>query len=38
VPEDVKQLQRWAAEGASLGDLGGANTECLAWLKSQYFQ
>jgi iron(III) transport system substrate-binding protein len=38
VPEDVKQLQRWAADGVSLGDLGSANAECLAWLKSEYLQ
>ena len=36
LPGDVKQLQRWAADGVSLGDLGRANTECLAWLKSEY--
>jgi iron(III) transport system substrate-binding protein len=38
LPDDVKQLQRWAADGVSLGDLGGANGECLAWLKSEYLQ
>jgi len=36
LPEDVKQLQRWAADGVSLGGLDVANTECLAWLKSEY--
>jgi hypothetical protein len=38
LPDDVKQLQRWAADGVPLGDLGGANAECLAWLKSEYLQ
>ena len=38
LPEDVKQLQRWAADGISLSDLGSANGECLAWLKSEYLQ
>jgi iron(III) transport system substrate-binding protein len=38
VPDDVKQLQRWAAEGVSLGDLDAANHECLTWLKSEYSQ
>lgn len=36
LPDDVKQLQRWAAEGVSLGGLDAANIECLAWLKSAY--
>jgi len=35
LPEDVKQLQRWAAAGVPLGDLGAASAECLAWLKSE---
>ncbi len=35
LPEDVTQLQRWAADGVPLGDLGGASAECLAWLKSE---
>jgi iron(III) transport system substrate-binding protein len=38
LPGDVKQLQRWAADGVSLDDLGSANAECLAWLKSEYRQ
>lgn len=38
LPQDVKRLQRWAADGISLGDLDAANTECLAWLKSEYLQ
>jgi iron(III) transport system substrate-binding protein len=38
LPDDVKQLQRWAADGVPLGDLGGANAECLTWLKSEYLQ
>ncbi len=36
LPDDVKQLQRWSADGVSLGDLDVANAECLAWLKSEY--
>jgi iron(III) transport system substrate-binding protein len=38
LPDDVKQLQPWAAEGVSLGGLDVANKECLAWLKSEYLQ
>jgi iron(III) transport system substrate-binding protein len=38
LPDDVKQLQHWAADGVSLGGLGSANAECLAWLKSEYLQ
>jgi len=38
LPDDVKQLQHWAADGVSLSDLGGANAECLAWLKLEYLQ
>jgi iron(III) transport system substrate-binding protein len=38
LPEEVKQLQRWAADGVPLGDLGSANADCLAWLKSEYLQ
>ncbi len=38
LPNEVKQLQRWAADGVSLGDLDAANMECLAWLKSEYLQ
>jgi iron(III) transport system substrate-binding protein len=38
LPDDVKQLQRWAADGISLSNLDTANTECLAWLKSEYLQ
>ena len=36
LPDDVKQLQRWAADGVPLGDLDAASSECLAWLKSEY--
>jgi iron(III) transport system substrate-binding protein len=38
LPEDVKQLQRWAADGVPLGGLGAASAQCLAWLKSDYLQ
>lgn len=38
LPDDVKQLQHWAADGVPLGDLDAANLECLAWLKSEYLQ
>ena len=38
LPGDVQQLQRWAADGVPLGDLGAANAECLAWLKSEFLQ
>jgi hypothetical protein len=36
LPDDVKQLQRWAVDGVPIGDLDVANAECLAWLKSEY--
>ena len=36
LPDDVKQLQRWAANGVSLNNLGTASVECLAWLKTAY--
>lgn len=36
VPDDVKQLKQWAADGISLGGLDDASTNCLAWLKSEY--
>jgi iron(III) transport system substrate-binding protein len=35
LPDEVKQLQLWAADGVSLANLGAANAECLAWLKSE---
>lgn len=38
LPDDVKQLQRWAADGVSLAGLGAANAGCLAWQKSKYLQ
>jgi iron(III) transport system substrate-binding protein len=38
LPLEVKQLQRWAADGMSLNELGGASGACLAWLKSEYLQ
>ena len=36
VPDEVKELRRWAAKGCSLIGLGPAREECLAWLKSEY--
>jgi hypothetical protein len=38
VPDEVKQLQPWAADGISLSGLDAANTNCLAWLKSEYLR
>jgi iron(III) transport system substrate-binding protein len=38
LPVEVKQLQRWAADGVPLGGLDGASIACLAWLKSEYLQ
>jgi iron(III) transport system substrate-binding protein len=38
LPAEVKQLQRWAVDGAPLGNIDGASTACLAWLKSEYLQ
>lgn len=36
LPDEVKELRRWAAKGYSLIGLGRAWEECLAWLKSEY--
>jgi iron(III) transport system substrate-binding protein len=36
LPEDVRQLKRWAAEAYPLVRFGAARQECLAWLKSEY--
>lgn len=36
LPVEVNQLKRWAADGVPLTGLDGANTACLAWLKTQY--
>jgi iron(III) transport system substrate-binding protein len=36
LPEDVKELEGWAADGVSLDDLDAASTQCLAWLKSEF--
>ncbi|MFO8007631.1 MAG: substrate-binding domain-containing protein [Candidatus Brocadiia bacterium] len=38
IPPEVQQLKRWAEDGVSLTDLGGARTECLAWLKEAYLE
>jgi len=38
LPDEVKPLQRWAAEGVSLEGIDQANIACLAWLKSEYLQ
>ena len=36
LPEEVRELARWAADGVPLTGLAAARAECLAWLKSQY--
>jgi iron(III) transport system substrate-binding protein len=38
LPEDVKQLQGWAADSVSLNGLDAASTQCLAWLKSEFLK
>jgi iron(III) transport system substrate-binding protein len=38
LPAEVRQLQRWGADGAPLGGIDNASIACLAWLKSQYLQ
>jgi len=38
LPEDVKQLKEWAAEGCSMAGLGPDADATLAWLKSVYVQ
>lgn len=38
LPEEVRELQRWAADGVPLTDLSQARAECLAWLKSEYLR
>ena len=35
LPEEVRTLTRWAADGYPLGDIGAAQRECLAWLKKE---
>ncbi|MCA9039475.1 MAG: extracellular solute-binding protein [Planctomycetaceae bacterium] len=36
LPEEVKQLQGWAAEGVPLGGLLEARNECLNWLEEEF--
>lgn len=38
LPEEVRQLTEWVTPGVDLAELYQARTECLAWLKSEYFQ
>lgn len=38
LPDDVKQLQGWAADGEWLGDLDAASVQCLAWLKMEFLR
>ena len=38
LPEEVKQLTEWVTPGPDLEKLYQARTECLRWLKSEYFQ
>ncbi|QDU78793.1 putative binding protein component of ABC iron transporter precursor [Polystyrenella longa] len=38
LPEQVKQLQEWAAEGVPLEGLLKARNECLDWLKEEFLQ
>jgi iron(III) transport system substrate-binding protein len=36
LPEEVRELARWARDGYDLSDLGPARSECLDWLKTEY--
>lgn len=36
LPAEVRELAQWASEGENLNSLGGARSECLAWLKTLY--
>jgi iron(III) transport system substrate-binding protein len=38
LPDEVRQLAAWAAEGVPLPALRDARAECMAWLKSEYLQ
>ena len=35
LPEEVRELARWATEGLPLTNLGTARSECIAWLKAE---
>ncbi len=36
VPEEVRDLVKWAQESVDLTTFGAARAECLAWLKTEY--
>ncbi|MAT14213.1 MAG: ABC transporter substrate-binding protein, partial [Planctomyces sp.] len=38
LPDQVKQLQGWAAEGAPLNDLLEARNACLKWLEEEFLE
>lgn len=38
LPEEVRALAGWAAQGVPLKDVRAARAECLAWLKSEYLK
>lgn len=38
LPEDVRELKRWAADGYALSGLDTPRRECLAWLKAEYLK
>jgi iron(III) transport system substrate-binding protein len=38
LPDEVRRLQEWAAEGIDLRPLLAARRECLQWLKSEYLK
>jgi len=38
LPEEVRRLKEWAADGYPLGELGPARAACLAWLKAEYVE
>jgi iron(III) transport system substrate-binding protein len=38
LPEEVRRLKTWAADGYDLRQLSTARVECLRWLRSEYLQ
>ncbi len=38
LPDDVRQLKEWAADGYDLNQLAAAHRECLDWLKTEYLE
>jgi hypothetical protein len=36
LPEDLRELTAWAADGVDLSTLGSARQDCLAWLTARF--